>query len=250
MKQFGLLGKSLAHSFSKSYFEEKFKNNGLKGCSYKNFEIDKIEKVHQLVKDNLDLVGFNVTIPYKESIIPFLSSLDKNADSISSVNTVLVNRKDLSLKGFNTDYIGFKQSIKPFLELQHTHALVFGNGGSSKAIAYALKQLGIKYFIVTRTPKEANEIAYSDLDEHSISRYKLLINTTPLGMFPNEDASIDIPYKGIGEQHLVYDLIYNPSETQFLKKAKQEGAICMNGIDMLQLQAEASWEIWNKQKTT
>ncbi len=245
MKLFGLLGKSLAHSFSKSYFEEKFRSNGLNECRYENFDLDTIEKVPQIIKDNSDLVGFNVTIPYKESIMPYLSSLDEHAASIGSVNTVLINRKELTLQGFNTDYLGFKQSIKPFLELQHTHALVFGNGGSSKAIAYALNQLGIKYFIVSRTPKEANEIAYSDLDEHSISRYKLLINTTPLGMFPNEDASVNIPYKGIGEQHLVYDLIYNPSETQFLKRAKQEGATCMNGIDMLQLQAEASWEIWN-----
>lgn len=245
MRQYGLLGKSLSHSFSKPYFEEKFKINDLKDHSYDNFEIDNIEKIVQLVKDNPDLLGFNVTIPFKESIIPYLNSLDKDAESIGSINTVVVNKKDSSLKGFNTDFIGFKHSIKPFLELQHTHALVFGNGGSSKAITYSLNQLGIKYFVVSRSPKQSNEISYNDLDKHSISRYKLLINTTPLGMFPDEDMCIDVPFKGISDQHLVYDLIYNPSETLFLKKAKQEGANCMNGLDMLQLQAEASWKIWN-----
>ena len=245
MRQYGLLGKSLSHSFYKSYFEEKFKINDLKDHSYDNFEIDNIEKIVQLVKDNPDLLGFNVTIPFKESIIPYLNSLDKDAESIGSINTVVVNKKDSSLKGFNTDFIGFKHSIKPFLELQHTHALVFGNGGSSKAITYSLNQLGIKYFVVSRSPKQSNEISYNDLDKHSISRYKLLINTTPLGMFPDEDMCIDVPFEGISDQHLVYDLIYNPSETLFLKKAKQEGANCMNGLDMLQLQAEASWKIWN-----
>lgn len=244
MKIFGLLGQSLSHSFSKTYFEEKFTKENLVNCKYFNFEIDKIEAFTTLIKEQQQLIGLNVTVPYKEAVIPYLDQLHEDAAAIGAVNTIKLN-KNQRLVGYNTDVIGFRESIKPFLATPHSRALIFGTGGSSKAIAYALDKLSIPYYFVSRTPKEEKEISYQDLSEASIRSFKLLINCTPVGMFPNIDEVLPIAFEGIGADHLVYDLIYNPKQTQLLTAAKDRGALIVNGLSMLHLQAEASWKIWN-----
>ncbi len=244
MQVFGLLGRSLSHSFSKNYFEEKFNKEGLTDHSYVNFEMDTIEELPSLLKEQKPLKGLNVTLPYKEAVLPYLNHIDEDAIAIGAVNTIKVNSKQ-ELIGYNTDVIGFRKSIKPFLAPSHTRALIFGSGGSSKAIAYALKQLSIPYYFVSRTPQGDQEIAYQDLDEAVIRSFKLLINCTPIGMFPNTEDILPIALNGIGTDHLVYDLIYNPKQTKLLQEAKQRGALIENGLSMLHLQAEASWKIRN-----
>lgn len=244
MKQFGLLGKSLAHSFSKKYFEEKFRENALNSCSYENFELENIKDVKELIVSNKNLIGFNVTIPYKESISDFIDKIDPLAKKLNAVNTVFVNRNDNSLYGYNTDVYGFSQSIKPFFNLHHERALILGTGGASKAVAHVLQGLGVKIMFASRTPKGTNQIAYKDLNEYAIKAHTMIINTSPLGMYPNIETYPNLPYEAIGENHFLVDLTYNPEETIFLKKGKERGAISLNGKDMLVFQAEKSWAIW------
>ncbi len=247
MTEFGLIGKTLSHSFSKPYFEKKFKDLGLPDHCYLNFELTSIEELQNVLNDHPLLRGFNVTIPYKEQIIPFLDELGEEAKAIGAVNCVKIQDQSngkRELIGYNTDVYGFASSIKPFLEPQHSRALILGTGGSSKAVAFALKRIGVEVFFASRNAKGENVFSYRQLNEHMLNSFKLIVNTTPLGMFPNMNEAPEIPYEYIGSSHLCYDLIYNPEETLFLKKCKAQGASTMNGYNMLKLQAEKSWEIW------
>ena len=242
MRTFGLIGFPLTHSFSKKYFTDKFQQEHIADAEYLNFSIEKIEDVEQ-VFETKNLCGFNVTIPYKETIIPFLDELDSSASGVGAVNTVVIrNKKKI---GFNTDVHGFENSLKPLLNEHHNKSLILGTGGSSKAVAYVLKKLRIEFQFVSRN-QIVNSISYDDLKPQIILEHKLIIKTTPVGMFPEIQDAPGIPYSFITSQHLLFDLIYNPEETEFLKRGKQQGAQTKNGLEMLQLQAEKSWEIWNK----
>lgn len=237
MKTYGLIGKNISYSFSRNYFANKFKKEDIKNSQYINFDIDNLSELNNIF--NTDNFGFNVTIPYKEVIIPYLDSLDFHAEKIGAVNTIKIeNEKKI---GFNTDWIGFKKSIEPLLNSHHTKALILGTGGASKAVIYALDQLKIETLMVSRY----GEISYEDLSEEIIQNHAIIINCTPVGTFPNIDAAPEIPYHFITKNHFAYDLIYNPAETLFLKKCKEKGAVVKNGLEMLEIQAEASWKIWN-----
>ncbi len=241
MKTYGLIGHPLSHSFSKKYFTEKFKDLSI-DAQYINCETEHLNNL-DFVKEN-NLSGFNVTIPYKQTIIPLLDELDEEAKKIGAVNTVKVLENG-TLKGYNTDVYGFKQSIKPFLESHHERALIIGTGGASKSISYVLNALGINVLFVSRIPKNSNEISYEEVNEYVLKAHFLIINCTPVGTYPNVSDAPTIPYEHISSKHLLYDLIYNPNETLFLQKGKLNGAKTLNGLSMLQLQAEKSWEIWN-----
>ncbi len=239
---FGLLGRNISYSFSQGYFTEKFKKLKLNQHKYVNFDIQSINELQTIIKSNPNLKGLNVTIPYKEEVLPFLSNINKKAKYIGAVNTIKITKK--GLKGYNTDCYGFKKSIKPFLKTHHKKALILGTGGASKAIAFTLDELGISYKYVSRTA-DKNKTTYNFLNEHIIKTHQIIINCTPLGTFPNIENKPDIPYKFIGSEHLLYDLIYNPAETAFLRYGKQQGAEICNGLSMLELQAEKAWKIWN-----
>jgi shikimate dehydrogenase len=242
MKKFGLIGKSISYSFSRKYFSEKFEKEGLEGFTYENVDLENLDSISEIFK-NGGFSGMNVTIPYKQDIMPKLDEVDGDAAEIGAVNTIsIINGKT---KGYNTDSIGFKNSIKPFFEPHHSKALIFGSGGASKAVAHVLKQLGVNYFKVSRNPNAKDEISYSDLTVEAIANYPFLINCTPIGTHPNVDSKLDIPYQGIGPKHLIYDLVYNPSVTAFMKEGLDRGATAVNGLSMLQQQAEKAWEIWN-----
>jgi shikimate dehydrogenase len=248
MRQYGLIGHPLTHSFSEKYFSEKFRKENI-SADYKNYPIAQIQELPALLLQNKTLSGFNVTIPYKESVIPYLNDLDTIAGKVGAVNCVKVENENgsLLLKGYNTDVYGFKQSIKPFLESHHSKALILGAGGASKAVAYVLGELGFEFYHVVRNEKlpAGNYFNYSALNEYMMNTFKLIVNTTPVGMFPDIDQAPAIPYQFINSSHLLYDLIYNPEETMFLKKGTANGAATLNGLSMLHLQAEKSWEIWN-----
>lgn len=245
MKTIGLLGKQLGHSFSRKYFENKFHTESIKGFQYLNFEIDSIDKLDELIEEYKP-IGFNVTIPYKEQIINCLDELSPEAKSVGAVNTVLIDYSNdkIKLTGHNTDVFGFAQSIKPFLEGSHEKALVLGTGGASKAIAYVLKNLGIEVVYVSRNPILHNEISYSTINEYVIKFCPLIVNTTPVGTYPNVDERLDFPTKHLTASNLVVDLIYNPEETNLLKEAKKQGAKTLNGLSMLHQQAEKAWELF------
>ncbi len=243
-KLFGLLGKNISYSFSKKHFTEKFFKENLNECYYENFDMNSIDEFPRLLQNNPKIKGLNVTIPYKESIIPYLQKLSKKAKKIGAVNVIRFTSND-KLKGYNSDYYGFKKSIEPLLKSHHKKALILGTGGASKAIKYALKELEIPFTVVSRTSNE-KVISYDQLNANTIDSHQILINCTPLGTSPNTEAFPPIPYTYITSKHLAYDLIYNPEETVFLAKAKAQGAITKNGYEMLLLQAEKAWEIWNK----
>lgn len=246
MKKLGLIGFPLTHSFSKTYFNEKFNREKLTNYQYNNYELKEMNDFSSLMSREENLLGLNVTIPHKEKVLSFLDEIDFVAKEIGAVNTIHVQANG-KLKGYNTDAIGFRNSIKPFLDTNHNRALIFGTGGSSKAVAYVLENLEIPYYFISRTPKTNKEISYEDVDQEVIKSYRFLINCTPLGTFPSIHEMIPIDPSGIGKTHLVYDLVYNPAETALLKAAKQQGAIAVNGLSMLRLQAEASWNIWTKE---
>lgn len=239
--RFGLIGKTLSHSFSKTYFEAKFEKEKL-DHSYSNFELSTIQEFPDLLIKHPDLRGLNVTIPYKENIIPFLDEVDDIALEIGAVNTILI--EDGKKHGFNTDVFGFEQSLKPLLESHFKKALILGSGGASKAIAFVLKKLGIEFRIVSRTPNSF-QIDY-DAARSIIDSHFLIVNTTPLGTYPDIQNQPPLVLHRLSSKHLVYDLIYNPAESQFLKLAKDSGADIKNGLEMLELQANKSWEIWNE----
>jgi shikimate dehydrogenase len=240
--QFGLVGKNISYSFSKGYFGAKFEKLNLEDCSYDNLDFQNIEDFPKFIKQNPTISGLNVTIPYKEAIIPFLDKLSKRAIEIGAVNTIKITKSG-KLKGFNTDYIGFQKSIEPLLNVNHKKALILGTGGASKAVAYALKQLEIPYLFVSRNDI-GDAIGYNQINEKTFEEFQIIINCTPVGTFPNTNSCPEIPYEYFTTNHLAFDLIYNPAETLFLKKAKEQGAIVKNGLEMLTLQAEKSWDIW------
>ena len=238
---YGLIGYPLSHSFSPGYFSERFQREQIDAV-YRLFPLADIHELTTLLKDIPQLKGLNVTIPYKEAVIPFLDVMDEAAKAVGAVNCINIHNG--RLKGYNTDIIGFERSLTPLLQPQHNKALVLGTGGAAKAITYVLNTLGIAYRLVSTSGREST-LSYGDVDEHVIKAHTLIINTTPLGMHPDTDTCPAIPYVAIGEEHLLYDLIYNPEKTTFLQEGMQQGAVIKNGYEMLVLQADASWAIWN-----
>jgi shikimate dehydrogenase len=239
---YGIIGYPLLTTFSPDYFKEKFARLNI-DATYEKFPLEKIDSFIALIQSNPSLQGLNVTIPHKENVIPFLDALDDTAQKIGAVNTIQF--KEGKLIGYNTDTIGFKNSLKPLLKQHHSKALILGTGGSSKAVAYALQELGISYQYVSRKKKD-DQLVYSGLNAAIINDHKLIINTTPLGMKPYDSLFPEIPYEYIGKEHLLYDLIYHPAETPFLQKGKASGAAIKNGAEMLIEQAEAAWRIWDR----
>jgi shikimate dehydrogenase len=246
MKRYGLLGYPLTHSFSKRYFTEKFEKENIES-TYENFEIDNIDKFPEIIKNNPEIVGLNVTIPYKEQVIPFLDELNDSAKEIGAVNTIKVKRTEsgIFLKGFNTDTFGFETSLKPHLKEHHKKALILGTGGASKALKFVLTKLGIEFISASIEELKENEISYESIDKKMMLERLLIINATPLGTFPKVDTFANIPYEFISDKHLLFDLVYNPEITQFLKKGHMKGAAIKNGYEMLLQQAVKAYEIWN-----
>ncbi len=242
MSKFGLIGKNIGYSFSKKFFSEKFERENLPHC-YENFDINSIDSIQEIISENIDLKGLNITIPYKESIIPYLDFVDETAKKIGAVNTIKIS-ENKKLTGFNTDFYGFQKALEKFLPLPQKKALILGTGGASKAIAYALEMLGFGFKFVSRK-ENLHTISYEILNKSTIENHLLIVNCTPLGTFPNIHEYPAIPYEFVSEKHLLFDLIYNPSETEFLKLGKIRGAKTSNGLKMLELQAEKAWEIWN-----
>lgn len=245
MRTYGLIGKTLGHSFSSRYFEDKFARENMAGYLYKLFPLEKISDLVPFIHQHPDIKGLNVTIPYKQDVIQLLDELSADAKTIGAVNTIKIirNGNDLKLQGFNTDATGFLHSCAALQK--RLPALVLGTGGSAQAVTFILKRFQIPFISVSRNPKEKNQIGYNDLNQRIIENHKLIINTTPLGMFPDTDSSPPIPYHLLTNNHFLFDLVYNPAETLFLQKGKAAGAIIQNGELMLELQAERSWEIWN-----
>ena len=247
MKKYGLLGYPLGHSFSRNYFNQKFEAERI-DAEYLNFEIPEIKEIKNVIKENPELNGLNVTIPYKEQVIPYLDDLDEDARLIGAVNVIKFSKGlfgKVKLKGYNSDIIGFKQSIEPLLKEHHRKALILGTGGASKAVFQGLKQLGVASTFVSRKAKEYC-ITYEEITPKVMEQYTVIVNTTPLRMYPNVNACPDIPYDLLTSDHLLYDLLYNPDETLFMRKGKEKGAVVKNGLEMLLLQAFAAWEIWQK----
>jgi shikimate dehydrogenase len=250
MKKLGLIGFPLSHSFSQKFFNNKFSKENIQGFQYLHFQIQSIDQLKEILIQNPDLIGLNVTVPYKREIIPFLDDMDSVALEVGAVNTIKISKKhnSLYLKGFNTDIIGFERSLLPLLKEHHKNALILGTGGAAGAVAYVLKKLNIDYKFVSRN-NEKKFLHYSDLTEATIRKNTLIINTTPVGTTPRTEEYPEIPYFAITSQHLLYDLIYNPAETQFLRKGKKREAIVKNGLQMLEIQAEESWKIWSVKQT-
>ena len=245
MKTFGLIGYPLSHSFSGQYFNEKFRNENI-DARFVNFPIESIDNLPEIL-NRPEIAGLSVTLPYKQQVIPFLDELSEEASNIGAINVIRFIRESEKtiLKGYNSDVWGFVNSLKPLLDSHHKKALILGTGGASKAVAYGLFSLGIEYRFVSRTQGE-NLLSYNTLTPNIIDEHKLIINTTPLGMYPKTDECPDIPYSAISEKHLAYDLTYNPEITTFLMMASRQGAKIKNGKEMLILQAERAWGIWNE----
>lgn len=243
---FGLIGYPLTHSFSQNYFNQKFEAENI-SAQYINFEIPDIGDLMEVVAEYPALSGLNVTIPYKEQVLPYLDEIDDDAKKIGAVNVIKFIRKKNSLKfkGYNSDVIGFSDSIKPLLNPQRNKALILGTGGAAKAVMQGLLNLGVEPVYVSRTPREG-VLTYSDLTPEIMAEHKVIVNTTPLGMYPHIDECPDIPYSELTPEHLCYDLLYNPDVTLFMKKASEKGAEVKNGLEMLLLQAFVSWNIWNE----
>lgn len=247
MRKFGLIGHPLKHSFSKKYFTGKFEKEGRSNCQYELYDIEEIGQIRKVLEENPGLEGLNVTIPYKEQIIPFLDDMEPGCQTIGAVNTLKL--KNGKLTGYNTDYIGFKESLVRWIGNKKLKAMVLGTGGASRAVKQALRDLLIPYLMVSRNKSEAfDSVQYSDLaiGENLMQEYQLIINTTPLGTFPNTEEMPNIPCHLLNSHHLVYDLVYNPEKTMLMKSAEAMGAATKNGLEMLYLQAEASWDIWNR----
>jgi len=249
MKTFGLIGKNLSHSFSPEYFTEKFSKMNI-DAEYKLFEIDNIEEFPNIIKNNPNLVGLNVTVPFKRSLGLYMNSCEHIVQITGSLNTIKVSRvgNNTNLAAYNTDCIGFEKTIKPLLKRKrrNTRAMILGTGGSANTVAYVLRKLGILFTFVSRKPSKMLHSKYNWVDEDEIRNNMVIINTTPVGMYPDSEEFPEIPYEYITKDHVLYDLVYNPEETIFLKKGREHGATCINGKRMLEIQAEASWKIWNK----
>ena len=248
MKLFGLVGYPLGHSFSKKYFEKKFLSEHIQNVDFLNFELENIENLHRLIHENEKLTGFTVTIPHKVSILPFMDEITDEVKKIGALNVVKINRQNnkIHLTGYNTDVYGFEKSLLEQIEPNHTQALVLGTGGSANAVGFVLKKLGINCLFVSRNAKDENTISYNDLTKEIIQSYSLIINPTPLGMFPEVETCPNIPYQYLTDKHFLFDLVYNPENTLFMQKGIEQGAKTCNGYDMLCYQAEEAWEIWNK----
>lgn len=246
MRHFGLVGYPLGHSFSKSFFAEKFSREDIE-AEYLNFELPNIEQFPELIKKNTLLEGLNVTIPYKQTIIPYLDELDSEAKSVGAVNVIRIQKKEGKtwLKGFNSDIIGFRESLLPLLKPWHTKALVLGTGGASLAICHVLNELNIRWIKVSRTPSK-EMLGYKDINKEILHEMPLVVNCTPLGTFPHTNTCPDLPYEALTSRNLLYDLVYNPQKTLFLKKGEEQGATIKNGLQMLHLQAIASWKFWTE----
>lgn len=246
MDKYGLIGYPLRHSFSIGYFNEKFRAEAI-NAEYINFELEKLDNFKEILVENPTLKGLNVTIPYKEKIIPFLDELDKDTAAIGSVNVIkIVHRKNkVKLVGYNSDIIGFTQSMEPLLQPHHKKALILGTGGAAKSSYHGLKNLGVECKYVSRS-KQEGMLTYEELTPEIMKEYTVIVNCTPVGMFPKVDFCPDIPYDQLTEKHLLYDLLYNPNVTLFMKKGMEQGAVTKNGLEMLLLQAFAAWDIWNK----
>lgn len=240
-----MIGYPLVHSFSKGYFTERFEAMGRTDCRYENYAITSADALPALLETTEDLIGLNVTIPYKEAVLPYLDELDEVARAVGAVNCI--HLKEGKTKGYNTDVYGFEMSIKPFLENRYERALILGTGGASKAVAFVLERWGIPFHFVSRTPQGGNELGYDVLKADVMHHFPLIINTTPVGTYPNIDSCPYLPYEGLSERHFLYDLIYNPEETTFLRLGRLSGAKTMNGHAMLILQADRSWQIWNEE---
>jgi shikimate dehydrogenase len=244
MKLYGLIGYPLGHSFSKQYFAEKFAREGISDCFYEAFPVSSIDQFPSLIKDNPNLKGLNVTIPYKEQVLQFVTQLTLEVKSIGAANCIKIEGQHLT--AFNTDVIGFERSFCQLLKPHHTKALVLGTGGSSKAVQYVLQKLGIQFLLVTRQEdRGTGYINYDMIDQQLMQSYPVIINCSPAGMSPNDHTCPHLPYQFITSQHYLYDLVYKPAKTLFLQKGEERGAQIQNGYEMLTLQAEASWEIWN-----
>lgn len=246
MKLYGIIGYPLAHSFSKKYYTEKFIREQLNDCRYETFPLQSIEEIENVLKQP-DLKGFNVTIPYKEKVMRYLDEVSDAVKNIGACNCVKIWKG--KLYGFNSDVIGFEKSFVPHLQSHHTKALILGTGGASKAVQYVLKKLNIPFLLVSRNENLPDIISYPSLNENILNDYYIVINTTPVGTFPNVDDCPQIPFHLIGKKHYLYDLIYNPPETMFIKKGNAQGAFTKNGYEMLILQAEENWKTWNSETT-
>jgi shikimate dehydrogenase len=243
MRLFGLIGYPLSHSFSKKYFSEKFEKEGLTDCRYELFQIDSIEKFPGILQVHPELEGLNVTVPYKRQVLSYLDSAENISAELDACNCIDI--KNGKLIGYNTDIIGFEKSFTPLLKLYHKKVLVLGNGGAAAAVIFVLKKLAIDFIIVSRELHDNSALTYQDIDERVMRECHIIINTTPAGMYPNATTCPAIPYRFISEKHLLYDLVYNPAKTLFLQKGEERGATIKNGEEMLILQAEESWRIWN-----
>jgi shikimate dehydrogenase len=246
MRRFGLIGFPLGHSFSREYFAEKFAGEGISDAIYENFPLEDIELFPQLIYKIQDLKGLNVTIPHKTNIIRFISETDKDAEVVGAVNVINIMQEGSlkRLKGYNTDIYGFRESLVPFLKPHHNKALILGTGGSSLAVRYVLTSLGINFINISRTTSPLS-ISYNDLSDDLLNESTLIINTTPLGMYPDIESCPDINYSVLTEKHILYDLVYNPEKTKFMRKGEEQGCTVVGGLRMLHLQAEKAWEIWN-----
>ncbi len=244
MKKFGLIGYPLGHSFSKKYFDDKFAKENLKDCAFELYPLKEVKDYEILKVAHEDLCGLAVTIPYKETVIPYLSNISADAKVIGAVNCIkFFGNKTM---GYNTDVVGFEKSLLPLLQPHHTKALVLGTGGASKAVQYVFKKMGIDFLLVSRNKEDYNNtIIYDEIDAQIMNAYNLIVNCTPLGMSPNEDAMPALPYQYLTSNHLLYDLIYKPEKTKFLQAGEQHGASIKNGFEMLIIQAEENWKIWN-----
>ena len=242
MDKYGIIGFPLGHSFSKGFFTEKFARESI-DAQYLNFEIPDATMLKDVLRENPELRGLNVTLPHKQAVIPLLDELSDEAREIGAVNVIRI--RDGRLKGFNSDIIGFSESIKPLLQPHHTTALILGTGGASRAIRVGLSRLGIEWTYVTRSPREGM-FAYSDLTPEVMKEYTVIVNCSPVGMFPKVDQAPAIPYELLTPKHLLFDLVYNPEDTLFMQKGREQGAIVKNGLEMLHLQAVASWRFWNE----
>ncbi len=248
MELYGLIGKTLKHSFSGDYFSRKFKKKGI-DAEYRLWEMEELPDLHLFAAEHPALRGFNVTIPFKREVALFMDTLDKRAQLTGSVNVVKVIRegKKVFLKGYNTDVVGFEKSLKPLIRRRkRLRALVLGSGGSAHSVACVLRKQGIYFNFVTRQPKKLEMMGYSWITPAIMREFKLIVNTTPVGMYPHVDQAPEIPYEWLTSDHILFDLVYNPEETLFLKKGREKGAVTKNGLEMLKIQAEASWKIWRK----
>ena len=248
MRNFGLIGFPLSASFSKQFFLDKFSKENINDCKYQLHPIPSANEVMDLIEADALLCGLNVTIPHKVAVMPYLTELDEAAEKIGAVNCIAIDQSGDKphLKGYNTDVYGFEKSLKPLLKPHHTKALIFGDGGAAQAVKYVFNQLKIPFISVVRNA-QTNAVLYSSVTKDVLEECTILVNTTPLGMYPNVDSYPTIPYQHLTEKHLAYDLVYNPEETEFLTKVKAQGGTTKSGLEMLHLQAERSWEIWNQE---